>query len=81
MWWCPYEVDLGAVLLTQSNVPKGKIIYFWQKCQMNIPLLELADRQKWVCRPGAIGFPLSNQIHLSSAERYQYTLGGSSGPD
>lgn len=84
VWWCPYGVDLGqygAILLIQGNEPKGKIMHFWQKCQMNIPPLELADRQKWVCRSGATGFPLFNQIHLSSTERYQYTLGGRNGCD
>lgn len=44
VWWCPHEVDLGqygAILLIQGNEPKGKIMHFWQKCQMNIPLWSL----------------------------------------
>lgn len=82
--WCPYEVDLGqygAVLPIQGNVPKGKIMYFWLKCQMNTPLSELADCQKWVCKSGATGFLLSNQIHFSSTARCQYTLGGNNTSD
>lgn len=84
MWCCPSEADLGqngAVLLIQGNIPKGKSMYFWQKCQMNILLFELADRQKWVCRSGTTGFRSSNQIHLSTTERYQHTVGGSNGSD
>lgn len=60
---------------------QGKNHAFLAEMSDEYPSLELADRQKWVCRSGATGFPLFNQIHLSSTERYQYTAGGRNGSD